>query len=570
MRFSTLEGSARFSFYLLAQAEQKIYGVWKISCRISRKITYRLVKTPIMQIIIRLFNEMLKKLFLVHQIEKRISTGLPALQDAFYDDWRGSVIENVFENDGVVFGKETVERFKTMQFLSTSLTKRKTYLIQDQLNPLLRDLEKADQLIKPILMEKKNEILNEIDACVKFLKNAEDGMKTGWLGSRGYRDAIKKWGNLQDTAEHHAPAVVNFRVETLTDAEGNELVKFLRGGAITDPRDGSTSLLQLENDYQLMLKKYQTQSLSLFQDEKLFLETQCKNLETKLKDRRRLLRELVLQLVTTQVVVNLEKIQQLSEEKPLLMVHLGVLNQIVDEIDEDWPHIERHAMQDALKIFEEFENKKIIFDGQGPYIDVDNNIHLPVSRRNMHGDHKRIPIMPVYFNLSVQGYNENKGLQEEINKKAFGKLLENSPDEKRELFTKKLQPIITSLFDKKKSTYDLAEDLAFELLKLNAFLYLFCWSGKDRSGYLSARMNYRFLEPRLESLSLPINKIREIKEKFSKQVLETAVKIAKECTGYNFLKIYPNGRGVRNSKIQLLRNYGRIAVSYFIKKKKPP
>lgn len=499
----------------------------------------------------------------------KVTIAQPPLERT-YKQWISSSMEHAFEDGGILYGKEHVHRLNTMAFLMESFQKKIDYLTKEKLNPANEEYAEAqaseDLILQANIQNTVKDINEEIEACKKFLNSAIKSLPVGWLGSQSYRDSIKKYG-LDGAAAQYTPAIVNFRIEELKDGKGNEIVHFLRAGAFTDPRDGSTNLIKLEEEYQTLSKHYHQESLSISPEEGRGLKTQCRELALKIKERRIVLQAQMLQLITMQSMLNIEKLERWENGKPFVMVHMGLLNQEKNKIDDTgYAHIEENAIQDTAKLFAEFENKLLIFDGLGPYIDYEGNVHLPIKREDSDGGFKKITLKPVFFNFSVQKLTENIGLQEQINKDGSKKLMESISQDQLEKLTEEIGGILRSLFDQNQSSFDLAEDFSFSLLKLGFPFSIFCWSAKDRTGYIATRVIYRFLNIVLNLLSIKSEKIHSLMDKFNSQMFGEqgiARRIARECTGDNYLKITPDGRAfdTMKGKIILAKNYFNFAIS---------
>ncbi len=163
-------------------------------------------------------------------------------------------------------------------------------------------------------------------------------------------------------------------------------------------------------------------------------------------------------------------------------IHIGLLNQDKKEIDgTGWNHHEANEMTDMAEIFQEFKGKALIFDGLGPFIDENGNIHLPQKNTT-----KTLTLNPFFVNSSVQGHkDDNKNLTAiHINEQTFDELKKYSIE--NENFSEILAGM-SLVFEKKNHTsYQTAIDLIYWARMAGFMISTGCLSAKDRTGFTCA------------------------------------------------------------------------------------
>ena len=229
----------------------------------------------------------------------------------------------------------------------------------------------------------------------------------------------------------------------------------------------------------------------------------------------------------------------MKEGDQFTIIHLGLLNQNKNKVfSTGLVHNEKNEMLDMYEVFKEFQGKKIIFDGKGPFIDENGHIHAPFKAKT--GAPQELTLNPVFCNISVQGLTKNTKIQKAINEEALSNIssqLSNLDEEQRKLWDK-----IKAQLTSGKSNYQLAEDLAFAILKSGKSLSMGCFGAKDRTGFVGARTIQRFLGEHLVKKCQGKKDGEKIIKFFSNKILDAdamAAQLVKENTNNTILKCSP-------------------------------
>lgn len=474
----------------------------------------------------------------------------------------GKEITYEYKHKGTVFGKETVERREAVKDLQESLVKR----MKDIENQLIE--KKKDPHVSPKVVQR---LEKELQLCKNSYENAKK-VKDEFIKSSFYRDELGKVVN-NSREKNYSEAVnqislgaaVNFRYQK-GEAGGKE-TGFFRLGVITDPRNGFTHLGELKafsknskllqdklkilgKKHQKYLKSPEKNRAKLEATQYAIAQLHPQQLGETIREREFVLENQMLQLVQGQVEKNLAKIQMDEKQTILPLVHVALLNREIDKVDPSgWVHNEANEMADMHEIFKEFAGKILIFDGKGPYIDVDGNVHLAQSLIGEDGKARQMKLDSTFVNISVQGHCKNDGIQREINKDSIPHLIaiatkkaQAAPQNKEIREGLKLLLDVERKLKEDKSTYQIAEDLSVAFLKLGIPLSIGCLSAKDRTGYVGARLIVHFVGEEMENhpqLQESPNAFKKLKHKFELSVLDKdacATKTVEDNTKVNVLK----------------------------------
>ena len=327
-----------------------------------------------------------------------------------------------FECNGKVVGRETVERFNVVQ-----MTKEQTQKRLDHLNTL----------------ENTPDIQTQKERCEKIISECDSRIQKGtnWIGSSDFRDELEKAASalkeksldagvkeFTELMQKRIPAAANFRNHKAVS--GGTEINMVRLGAMTDMSNNYVNLgelkeivkddnkrsikyQELEKQLELEIKKQSSSSssrkaivLKYALDQLATPET----LKAALADRSFHMKQQFLQVVR-QHVANTGDPASLGSMLP--MAHISLLNQYSNGDDPTGAHNdEGNSMRDMQSLFEEMKDCRIVFDGQGPYIDDDNVIHLEECKvTNNQGEQvpKEVTLKPIFFNISVQESSMNDG-----------------------------------------------------------------------------------------------------------------------------------------------------------------
>lgn len=496
----------------------------------------------------------------------------------------GKVIVGKFTYGSKDYGHETIER---PSVVTDDLANSK-----GQLAYLKGMLEKLDPD-----SEKTVKISKEITYYTNKLVKAEELQEsTNWIHSNYFRDLLKSKGTLEEGIEAYAAIPVNMRKQEYIDENGEKKLSFYRLGVISDMSNGWTNLSDLKSLSKLpenerierinneidkineringtpqkgikkILSKYYKKPLKGrgLEGAKLAIAQleNCKNLgflEGVIEQRRLRLRDQFLQVIQNQVKSS-DQEDLFSEELPetsieeagannfhvnslelvaespkrLHVAHLGLLNPNKSVTDSSgWQHDEYHELMDMREIFNEFNEKKIQFDADsGPYIDDDNTIHLPP----IEGFPGSILLNTHFFNISVQSRKlehdkQNVSLIEPLFK------LQMSGGRSRDVDPSSLDDIVNRI-NHGESNHELAEALAFYLIKLGVKVSVGCLSAKDRTKVVAENMVVKEIES-----SHPSHEGKEAARKFRDNVWRdnhnASSMVLEENTGIRTAKYSP-------------------------------
>lgn len=440
------------------------------------------------------------------------------------------IISHSYTIDGREMGRQEIERISTVA--------QAIEFAEEMLTHLQAKLPNAN-------LEDQALIKSDIRYYEQVLKNGKAyADKNDWISSNYFRDHIGSTGSFDRAIQNYVSAPVNMRYQSL-EIEGRQAVGFVRVGIMSDMRNGWYSLTDL---------KAMQAKPGLIKDKLQDLEKDLPNLEGKklesalyainqlklmmnhpsylshvIHDRKRVLQQQMIQLVSEQVSRNPEKLKEaLQSNGSFDMAHVALLNQKSSSQDRTgWVHDERVEMEDMQEIFREFQGKKLVFDGRGPIIDEDT-IYLPQLFDGV--ENSEVTLNTFFFNTSVQGNTTNDGAQLRINKEGMDYLLKTYPD----LF-KDFPEVQAAILEGDQTSYAVAEDLVKALLDSNRLcISLGCLSAKDRTGFVAERLMLGYLRPHLPP---------ENRHDFDKRIFDSdgpAVKVVAENTpNFRVLKVNP-------------------------------
>lgn len=441
-------------------------------------------------------------------------------------------ISHSYTIDGEEMGYQEIERISTVP-QTIKFAKEMLAHLKDKLPHQANSHERA-------LIE------SDIRYYEQALQSAEAyAAKSDWVNSNYFRDHIKTAGSFDQAIRSYVPAAVNMRYQSL-EIKGKQAVGFVRVGIMSDMRNGWYSLTDLkamQKDPELIEEKLQSLEKGLSSlhgnqlESALYAINQLKlmknsrpYLDKVIHDRKRVLQQQMIQLVSEQVARNPEKVKQaLQSNGSFDIVHVSLLNQKSNSQDRTgWVHDERVEMQDMQEIFHEFRDKKLVFDGRGPLIDGDA-IYLPQAFGDG-GETSEVKLNTFFFNSSVQGNTENDGTQLHINQEEMSYLLKAHPD----LFDG-FPEIRDAILQGKQTSYEVAEKFIKTLLDSKRLcLSLGCLSAKDRTGFVAERLMLAYLRPYLPP---------ENAHDFDKKIFDSdgpAVRVVAENTpSFRVLKVNP-------------------------------
>lgn len=414
-----------------------------------------------------------------------------------------SKIEHSHILDGKEIGKQVIERYNSVE--ADILFCKNVLVSIEKLK-----LQTLDEDKKRELESKENFYQEELIKAEK-LKRAG----TTWLGSNYFRHLIRQSQSYLEAVTKYFSAPINMRYQKLL-IENNEAVGFFRLGIISDMRNGWYSLRDLEKiklkpDHIDKLikdladgkresgKKGESARYALDQLKGLLVmkghekTVSFEKLDKLIYQRRLILEKKALHLVYAHIEKKLKHLKSHPNEISFHLAHLGLLNPRKKTLDSTgWMHDERVEMEDMHEIFKYLNNKKLIFDGTGPFTHLDK-LYLPFHINSSEGN-RSLTLKTYFFNVSCQGCIENDPIQINMNQQSANALLANFKNEKilDDSLIRYLKGI-ESIPDDKRG-YPIAEKVIVALLKSKKIaVSAGCLSAKDRTGYVGASSVLSFL-----------------------------------------------------------------------------
>lgn len=414
-----------------------------------------------------------------------------------------------------------------------------------------------------------------------------------WAASGSYRKILAKKNSIDEANKNFPPVCINLRSHEVLDENDTRLSSLNRSGALSDYSYGHTNLSELElylnfleskeNEYENKTFGYLKNradgvkpgfKISMFQEECISIENILKPyladlcLQTNISDYLYLLETSKVKEILEKVfverraslqnqflctlVLHFERVNKdkglqnyLKDLNTIVLARLSLLDTEKEQKTTTNGFFiinERNQVKDMHAIYAFFNDKTVIFDGTGPYIDTNDGIHVPFNiEENNEFISKKIECL--FTNISIQGSIDNTNVQKEINSTAC-QILKN-----------KIENYSFFSLESKKDYYKLHEKILNaekidikEAIKLiywfnliSALIDVSCFSGKDRTGYILAEITSGILRKKINS-SKNEKKTNEKKtmDNFNKQLLGEegiASKVVKENTGCSSLKL---------------------------------
>lgn len=533
------------------------------------------------------------------------------------------LIKKDFSKD-VNYGSEEVVRTKTTAMRFSSLKEKTNHLeaklanastpeeqafIQKQLanvskemnalnknNPLAEKIHNLEKEIK--LLEGKLEKFPEERASTENQLHAanqelETLTKNSWIGSNHSRDVLVK-NDFKTSRDDIVSTAVNLREQNITvnHPDGSEsTISMLRFGAIWDPKNGLTSLAELNSldselqecqgnpekekafDHKIDARLAELDGLAekftsvdqqfVIQETKQKIEAfrpgGTSSLEQRneiINDREKVLRDQTLEPITLQLKNNISKmIKDSKGENTMRMTHIGLLNPKadVDFQEGGWAHIESNQILDMEAAFKSIDNLVIkVRDEPGTFFDenLDGSVVMYVSADEIEWAGEipsEIKLETCFMNLSVQGHTTNDGIQAEHNQAEINKLEQwiatdtNLTEEDKGSLNEELAKLKDRLESKKESSFDLAADLALFVEKFSA-MSEGCLSCKDRGGTVAEMIAIKLIEQTWtkEATTDQQKTVKKAIKEFNNEILDKespCIKVINDCTGTSIAKV---------------------------------
>lgn len=439
-------------------------------------------------------------------------------------------------------------------------------------------------------LQKKNKEnpSDELKAKIKFYEGQLRGQrlhresypKKLWISTNHFRDDINRRKDFKESAKRYLFAPINFRRHRFGASTLNQSA--LRLGAICDPTNGFTNLKELKaldkaerqagykiKELEELKEKIKGERASAQQMDSIdFAIEELKNIPKTLIKRREGLSMQMLSYIEQHMTNPENKVADMENGETFIFFQLSALNPRLQKLDRTgWMHDESNMMLDMAEIFKEFEGKKVICDGEGPYIDADGAVHLSERFLNEDGTPKEIELMPLFANKSVQRTKQNVGAQVYINLHFTDKL-----NELKNIFPKESVRAARHEANRKESTYSSAVKLLRELAA-HVPVGINCAGAKDRTTVLVHNLVTEASEKNLEKLEkegkVSKKRANEAKRKIRARIFSkksAAAEMAYDNTGVKVLKVTPlilPGHKDPKSLAKRVTYYGKQAVGLF-------
>lgn len=429
------------------------------------------------------------------------------------------------------FGSERAELIPTVEKAIIQFSKKINYL-QDQIDRVNKQLASrrtsSSELVS--LSKQLKTLEQQLGLYQTFKKEAEtkfndptDTYRT-WLTSQFFDEKLNlDVPDYEKRVASYFPGLINLNYHEYikgdpADGKGDPAdgtVGFARCGAITDFSNPMTNLQELREwseEWSNSLSardKFLTEHRNVkdsppSQPKQRVDYARTINLEQVIAKREAYLNEQMLQLIETQVEKNLAS---LDLDQPFRLFHLGLMNET--NTDGKTFH-EGNFIRDMQTIFGDFNSKTLIFDGEGPYVDAEGNIHL-----SHHREGKKVVLETYFANVSVQGALKDDSLQDECNQTTLDAFTRLAPA--------KLKLRIDDLkakLAKGKSNSEVARDFLKLALDLGIISSTGCRKGKDRTGVVSGLVTRACLYDDIDNSTLTEAEKTKLKDKFGNTLLD--------------------------------------------------
>lgn len=524
------------------------------------------------------------------------------------DDWEDSIDPQgrFDEYDFGKYGKETCQRIETINQNGRMQLKKIAYLekqlkfavaglsidkptIKKLLNSdtetILKELNKMD--LPPAEKAKIEKIENNLRFSKDMLRNAKIHQKTAerptFLATGQTRERMMEHG-FSET--HFTPSVpTNLRVQRFEAPESNPEanLEFVKVGVNYDPRDPGNSIPMIERFLKKLpdtkdldkLIKQREQKADKYYKKKDFGQAQgirasieplrmikkgkTEEVSKYLENKKLYLNDQMASYVLTQVDLKQDKLEQAKDGAEFTLVHLSLLNEEKDDTHESGMlHNEAVLMEEMSANFDRFNGKKVIFDGKGPLIDLNGNIHSP--RKIPHGNrYKELILKPKVINFTVQGFTKNGPIQKEINQNKVQELIDtvsstNAQNENDQAMLENIRDSLNktqSKLMKGKSNYEMACNFFSDLIKFKKIadkqpedslfgISIGCYSSKDRTGVVSdISLSVTGLKDSIDNLESDPKKQKSVLQGFARKILRRrlATKTVKDNTKKRIMKV---------------------------------
>ncbi len=447
--------------------------------------------------------------------------------------------------DGKKIGKERVLRYDTIPQLIKSKETELDYLLkQPKMNKIHIEALKDEIYRYKHYHAGKNWVTSNTlrEDFQNYKKNRFDALKTAPHPDQSY-----------------IPAMVNSRMHQIE--AGNKSIAILRSGAIAYHPDGSKSFNQIKEKF---IKDWAPPGVN----EERFLKNPFEILKKSgdalkedfslLKRHERALIDQMVQYVSNQVGAHLVDITDPAGNKApfltgtLQITQVSMLDPKTKQDKKGLKKSEANQMRDMAEIFRMFNDKQIVFvDGlEAPfYSEHEGVIKLPKPKvaniPNAQLD-RPLTLSCTFFNINVHG--KDNGELKQINKEALDNLQKNlkqiEPLASSGLKISQLQTrykAIKNRIEKGETTFDLAKEIILLQNDMQGAVGANCMSGKDRTGYLLARIADDQLSKEIDLRENLSDQEKDVMKKLLRRDLMSQNGMASEVvwqnTYFRFLKL---------------------------------
>jgi len=429
---------------------------------------------------------------------------VPDNVEEFFQQISGGAEENLdrlepqaFMIDDAILAYEQAKQIHTRDLALQMLVKKKENLeIQRNELPKVSILNREDA---KRLNQQLHDLSLQIEFCTKKIEEVKKHEKD-WVSTLDVHElGGRKQMQITNGFEHQ-----------ILGGEDQEVKEsFLSLGVICDHTNEFTNLQELkENPKACMAKAEQLKKVhSKYKDEQLgTLDRVIAELENPHKTA--IFRETVLEVQMLQYLQTMVAGQK-EIGKDLFIVHNSLLRANIGRNkdlsksikgfdDVGWLHSEENEMREMGYMFDQWNGKTIVFEKQGSAAYVkDNEIHLPAPQGIKPGT--QCDLTMAFVNVSVQFHdNEAVKMQQELSANGFEKIksfCEGNPqdDNPRWKRGKEMFDECLKRYNKRKSSYELADTLNASFLLMGIPFSTGCMGNKDRTSVVASRACARVL-----------------------------------------------------------------------------
>jgi len=321
------------------------------------------------------------------------------------------ILTATFEHKGKKVAEEVVNRIETTQLVVNSFKDRLAYID--------RQIKQMDPSQAAVLANLEDE-RKFIEKTMHLAKTQNNAGNT-WVGSGAYRRLIADKGSVEEAKNHYVPACVNLRSQAVKFADGEVANSLNRGGAATDHRNGAVSLAEMKEvapllqavnslaDYDKLTEEQQSivsKALPFNLDIRSDIIATKAAFSSAVMERTIVIETQALQDLSVHFDalqangINLDK--YLDDRDSVTFSRVSLLDGTKKAVGKDYVIYEKTQILDMKAIYEMLDDKQLVFDGKGPFLDSSGVIHMPHNVKDKQGQPLTKTLEVCFFNISAQ------------------------------------------------------------------------------------------------------------------------------------------------------------------------